>query len=57
MALESRAEYFRDRRKSKKQFSVLSKRELVEALELKLKEQRKTKVQWFEEKATEEIGK
>lgn len=57
MAPESRAEYFRERRKTKKQFSVLSNRERVEALEEKLKEQGKTKVQWFEEKADEELGK
>lgn len=57
MAAESRAEYFRERRKTKKQFSVLSSRERVEALEAKLKEQGKTKVQWFEEKADEELGK
>ena len=54
---ESRAEYFRERRKTKKQFSVLSSRERVEALEKRLKEQGKTKVQWFEEKADEELGK
>ena len=42
MAQESRAEYFRERRKNKKQFSVLSNRELVESLEAKLKEQGKT---------------
>lgn len=57
MAQESRAEYFRERRKNKKQFSVLSSRERVEALEAKLKEQGKTKVQWFEEKADEELSK
>lgn len=57
MAQESRAEYFRERRKTMKQFSVLSKREKVEALEAKLKEQGKTKVEWFEEKLAEELGK
>ena len=57
MSPESRAEYFRERRKAKKQVSVLSTRERVEALEAKLKEQGKTKVQWFEEKADEELGK
>lgn len=57
VATESRAEYFRERRKTKKQFSVLSNRERVEALEAKLKKQGKTKVQWFEEKADEELGK
>jgi len=54
---KSRAEYFRERRKTMKQFCVLTKRERVEALEKKLQEQGKTKVQWFEEKADEEIGK
>lgn len=57
MAPESRAEYFRERRKSKKQFSVLSSRERVEKLEQRLKEQGKSKVKWFEEKADEELGK
>lgn len=57
MSPESRAEYFRERRKLKKQFSVLSDRERVEALELKLKGQGKTKTKWFEEKADEELGK
>ena len=57
VATESRAEYFRERRKTKKQFSVLSNRERVEAVEAKLKKQGKTKVQWFEEKADEELGK
>ena len=57
MASKSRAEYFRERRKTMKQFCILSKRERVEALEAKLKEQGKTKVQWFEEKADEELSK
>ena len=52
----SRAEYFRERRWDKKHFSVLINREVVEALEEKLKMQKKTKVQWFIEKAYEEIG-
>ncbi len=57
MAQKSRAEYFRERRKTFKQFSVLSKRERVESLEECLKKQGKSKVQWFEEKADEELGK
>lgn len=57
MSPESRAEYFRNRRKTKKQFSVLCDREKVEALEERLKEQGKSKVQWFEEKADEELSK
>lgn len=57
MPAESRAEYFRERRKTKKQFSVLSDRKLVEALEIKLKRQGKSKTKWFEEKANEELSK
>lgn len=57
MPPESRAEYFRERRKTKKQFSVLSDRKLVEALEEKLKQQGKTKTKWFEEMASEELEK
>ncbi len=57
MAQKSRAEYFRERRKVKKTFSVLSSRERVEALEIKLRELGKTKVQWFEEKADETLSK
>ena len=57
MASKSRAEYFRERRKTMKQCCILPKRERVEALEAKLKEQGKTKVQWFEEKADEELSK
>lgn len=57
MSPESRAEYFRERRKARKQFCVLSSRERVEALEEKLRQQGKTKVKWFEEKADEELGK
>lgn len=57
MSPESRAEYFRERRKTKKQFSVLSDRMRVEALEEKLRQQGKTKTKWFEEKADEELSK
>jgi len=57
MARESRAEYFRERRKDRKTFCVLSSRERVEALETRLKDLGKTKVKWFEEKADEELGR
>jgi hypothetical protein len=57
MAEQSRAEYFRERRKSMKQFNVMLKREKVEALEQKLNEQGKTKVAWLEEKVDEELSK
>lgn len=57
MAPGSRAEYFRERRKTMKQFNVMLKREKIEALEAKIKAQGKTKVEWFEEKVDEELGK
>ena len=57
MAPESRAEYFRERRKTMKQFNVMLNREKIEALEAKIKAQGKTKVQWLEEKVDEELGK
>lgn len=57
LAQKSRAEYFRERRKQKGNFSVLAKRELVEALEKKLQEQGMSKVSWFEQKAEEELNK
>ncbi len=57
MAQKNRAEYFRERRKARKTFSVLAEREKVEALENKLKEMGKNKVQWFNEKVDEELGK
>lgn len=54
---KSRAEYFRERRKIMKQFNVMLKREKIEALEKEIKRQGKTKVEWFEEKIDEELGK
>lgn len=57
LADKSRAEYFRERRKTMKQFNVMLKKEKVEALERKLKEQNKTKASWLEEKVDEELGK
>ncbi|MCI9597919.1 MAG: hypothetical protein HFE75_11620 [Firmicutes bacterium] len=57
MAKKSRAEYFRERRKTMKQFNVMLKKEKIEALEEKIKQQGKTKVEWFEEKVDEELGK
>jgi len=53
---KSRAEYFRERRKTRKTFTVLYDRKRIEALEERLKEQGKTRVQWFEEKLREELG-
>ncbi len=56
MEKKSRAEYFRERRKTRKAFTVLYDRKKIEALEERLKEQGKTRVQWFEEKLREELG-
>ena len=56
MTPESRAEYFRERRKTRKQFNVLCDREIVEALEQRLQEQGKTKTTWFKEKVAEELS-
>ncbi len=56
MENKSRAEYFRERRKTRKTFTVLYDRKKIEALEERLKEQGKTRVQWFEEKLREELG-
>lgn len=57
IADKSRAEYFRERRKTMKQFNVMLKREKVEALEKEIERQGKTKVEWFEEKVDEELSK
>lgn len=57
MANKSRAEYFRERRKTMKQFNVMLKKEKVEALEERIRKQGKTKVEWFEEIVDKELGK
>lgn len=56
VANKSRAEYFRERRKTMKQFNVMLKKEKIEALEEKIKSQGKTKVEWFEEIVDKELG-
>lgn len=55
--MKSRAEYFKERRKKLKTFSVDIDRELVETFENKLKEENKTKTGWLIEKIKEEIKK
>lgn len=40
-----------------KQFNVMLKKEKVEALEEKIRQQGKTKVEWFEEIVDKELGK
>lgn len=57
IAENSRAEYFRERRKVMKQFNVMLKKEKIEEFEKVLKEQNKTKVEWLSEKIDEELSK
>lgn len=52
----SRAEYFKERRKTIGQFSVSVPREKLDALDEKLKEKGQTKTSWLNEKIDEEIG-
>ena len=54
---KSRADYFKDRRKKLKTFSVNIDKELAEKLEIKLRELEKTKTSWLIEKIEEEINK
>lgn len=54
---KSRADYFKERRKTIGQFSVSVKREKLNALDKKLKEKGQTKTEWLNEKIDEEIGK
>ena len=56
IANTSRAEYFRERRKTMKQFNVMLKKEKIEALEEKIKKEGKTKVEWFENIVDKELG-
>lgn len=57
VAENSRADYFRERRKNIGQFNVSIPKEKLSMLEEKLTEQGKTKTQWLTEKIDEEIGK
>ncbi len=54
---KSRADYFRERRKNLKTFSVDINKELAEKLENTLKEQKRTKTSCLIEKIEEEINK
>lgn len=52
---KSRAEYFRERRKTRKNFNVLLPEEKYNIINKTLKEKNKTKTQWLIEKIDEEI--
>ena len=56
IASKSRAEYFKERRKHTRNFSVEIEKEKFEKLEKKLSEKGLTKTKWFNEKVDEEIG-
>jgi hypothetical protein len=53
---ESRADYFRERRKKVGQFSVPVDRKKLEKLSNKLNTKKQTKTAWLNEKIDEEIG-
>ncbi|MBQ9721479.1 MAG: hypothetical protein IJV64_12420 [Oscillospiraceae bacterium] len=57
MAPESRAEYFRELRKSKKQLVFLVEKEKAELLDEKLKAQSISRTEWFRKVLDKEIGK
>lgn len=56
MAENSRAEYFRNRRKVKKQLVFMVDPQKAEKLDAKLKAQGIGRTEWFRRKIDEEIG-
>ena len=57
IADNSRADYFRQRRENRKSFNVLLEKGKAEKFEQKLKELKKSKVEWLNEKIDEELKK
>lgn len=57
MAQKSRAEYFRKRRKVKRQLVFMVDPEKAAKLDEMLKERRECRTEWFRRKLDEEIGK
>lgn len=57
MADEKRTEYFRNRRRSKKQIVFLLEKEQADLLDKKLKSQGIGRTEWFRTKVDEEISK
>lgn len=57
IAPESRADYFKERRKKTKAFNVEIDKEKMEKFEKYLSSQKKTKKKWLDEKIDEEMGK
>ncbi len=56
MSSESRADYFRERRKKYKLFTVEIERQKLERFEEKLVEEHKTKAEWLNSKIDEELS-
>lgn len=56
MANKSRAEYFRELRKAKKQLVFMVDREKAEALDKKLAIKGEGRTEWFRRKLDEELG-
>lgn len=54
---KSRADYFKQRRESLRQFNVDLPKDMIESLERALEEQKKTKTMWLKEKISEELQK
>ena len=57
MTEKSRADYFKERRKSTKAFYVEIEKEKIEKLESNLSSKSKSKKEWLNEKIDEEIKK
>jgi len=57
VAPESRADYFKERRKKYKSFTVEIEREKMERLEKSLRDNGLSKAEWLNGKIDEEIGK
>lgn len=57
MANNSRAEYFRELRKSKKQLVFLVDKEKAEALDKKLAQKGEGRTEWFRRMLDEELSK
>ena len=56
MSNKSRAEYFRELRKAKKQLVFLVDKGKSEALDRKLADRGESRTEWFKRKLDEEIG-
>ena len=56
MADKSRAEYFRKRRETRKQFMVLMDKEKLERFHQNHKPMGKSRAEWLREKVDEELG-